>query len=143
MDIKQYIKKTIEARDKNNADYMKNIKKSNNPYSFIYFLFGSRLANERIIEKYQDKIIASMECDFGWAFIIKGKVGYFCFTLLNDVCGLQYGNRLARWSDNCWFESKGETFERRFLQEYGDKFTFKDDDEYSRFMNKLALRRLK
>ena len=118
MELKQYLDtKFAEARQE----------------KLSYALQG-RIADEKVVENYKDNIVASLENEFGWAFVLKGKIGYFFFTLLKDV-GFNYSNRLVRW--------KYDESEQKFIQEFGDKLIVKKQDEYSRIINQIAMKKLK
>ena len=125
MDIKQYIQNGIDERKG----------KTKNGFHF-YRMFGSRLADERTVERYKDNIVASLENDFGYAFILRGKIGYFCFTLLKDGFEYHYRNRLVRW------QTRYYEHEKEFLEKFGDKFTYKNEEEYSRMENAMAMKSL-
>ena len=96
----------------------------------IYYIRG-RLSDNKVLKTYYPNITAYLKNEFGYAFILRGKVDFFCFIFLTcDSLGYETNFRLRKID------------RERFYKEFGDKLTIINQDDYAKFKAKLLLQNL-
>jgi hypothetical protein len=111
-----------------------------------YWIYLGRAYDEKHLRENIGNIVAWLENEFGFAFILKGKKGFFCYILMKEIMlgtGTYAHNRLIRIpkEKSCNYHNRID--EAEFLNEFNDSLIIEQTDNFAEFKNKIMLRALK